>query len=89
MKTLAESIYYSLVGELTEDNQVPGVEDAFAPDSECDKLYVEISEAAQRLSDRLGISSFDRDIEIIMGNYMQIQKLLCLKMFHYGAKMGK
>ena len=45
----AETVYLSLLGELTEP--MPGIGNAFAPGQDCEKLYRQIFDAKCRLCD--------------------------------------
>ena len=84
---LAEDVYLTLCGEVHNAYAVPGVENAYADGSECDRLYNELCDAYDRLRRRLGITDEDEDIEIIIGNLMSIQSILCQKMYFYGQSL--
>lgn len=84
-----EEIYYTLLGEMDGRYVLPGVENAYAPDEECDRLYTEIIAARDRLRDRLGVSDEDPDLECILDNSLTIQRILCEKMFRYGQLLGQ
>lgn len=79
-----EDVYYTLLGELEESYALPAVENAYAPGGECDRLYTEIQNACQSLCNRLGVPDEDADVELVLGNFLSIQRILCEKMFHYG-----
>lgn len=49
-----EQVYYSLLGEMTEDSALPWVESAFAPGSVCEEQYERMLDAYGRLRQRLG-----------------------------------
>ena len=76
-----EDVYYTLCGELCEEYAVPGIENAYAEGAACDVLYNEISEAYERLRNRLDVIDEDGDVEVIINS---IQHILCEKMFLYG-----
>ena len=80
----AESVYETLTDVLNEPYQVPGVENAFAEGTLCTGLYREVYEANLRLCERLGQPEDDPDVELIINNLLQINKHLCLRMYHYG-----
>ena len=80
---LMEAVYDSLLGERIVP--VPGVENAFAEESLCEKRYNEMQEAYQRLRIRLNKSGEAHDVEIIINALLSIQRELCYKMFHYGS----
>jgi len=86
MDSLAEKVYYTLIGVLEDSFQISWVENAFAPNTECDRLYCEILQANERLCQRLGVPQEDTDVELLMDHFLKIQKELCLKMFSYGVK---
>ena len=79
----AEKIYDTLNGAFCDGLGVPGVEDAFAPGSECARLYTEIYDANRRLCSRLGLEE-DRDVETIISSGMSICRILGLKMYEHG-----
>ena len=66
-----------------------GVENAFAEGSYCASCYHEISEAYERLRDRLGVVDEDEDVEIIIGAFENIQQELCCRMYSYGVQFGE
>ena len=80
----SEEVYDTLCGEVHGVYAVPGVENAYTDGAPCDTLYNEMSEAYERLRDRLGVVDEDADVEIIINNLMAIQRILCEKMFRYG-----
>ena len=79
-----EDVYYSLLGEMEESSALPNVENAYISGGECDRLYIEIHLACRRLCNRLGVPDEDSDVELILGNFAAIQRILCEKMFGYG-----
>ena len=82
-----EDVYLTVCGEVHGAYAVPGVENAYATGSPCDLLYEEMSQAYERLRDRLGVIDEDPDVEIIINNLMRIQQILCEKMFFYGQTL--
>ena len=86
---LAEDVYLTMLGELTEGNGVAGVENAYAPGGVCDRAYNDILAAYDRLRRRLGAGEEDPDVEIIMDAFLTIQRELCLEMFCCGIKLRK
>ena len=82
-----EDVYYTMLGELVEPYALPAVENAYAPGGECDRLYTEIHRASERLHSRLGVPQEDADVEIILSNFLSIQRILCEKIFRYGQKI--
>lgn len=60
------------------------VENEYAEGKLCEQLYQEVSDAAQRLYDRLGRDE-DRDVVTIIMNLLKIGEIQGLKMYDYGA----
>lgn len=79
-----DDIYYTLCGDVLEEYAVPGIENVFAEGAVCDVLYTELQEAYERLRHRLGVDDEDEDIEVIINNLMDIQRILCERMYSYG-----
>ena len=82
--SFAEAVYQTLTDTLVEPEQVPGVENAFAEDAPCGKLYAQIYQANLRLCARLGQTECDPDVELIINSFLEINHHIGLKMFHYG-----
>lgn len=62
------------------------VEDEFADDRYCEKLYSEMLAAYARICQRLHEpSGEDRDVEIIINNLLDIGRYQSMKMFNYGS----
>lgn len=86
MEKFVEAVYDSLQGELLVP--VPGVKNMFAQGEICALKYQQMWDAYLRLCMRLGVVDEDEDVEIIICALMDIQKLLAIKMYEYGAKFG-
>lgn len=86
IEELSELVYYTLVGELSPPFAIDSIENAYSNGSECDRLYNEVCDAYDRLRQRLGVEDEDEDVEIIIGNLLSIQQILCLKMYHCGTQ---
>ena len=84
---LENRVYATLLGEyaLHPEDRVPGVPDAFGPDSECARLYDRMDEIRQRLWERLD-SPEDEDVERLIGCLEAIRDCLCLEMFRQGRR---
>ena len=80
----AENVYETLIGSLLEEYGIPGVKNAYADGSLCNGLYQQIYRANCRLCARLGQEENDPDVELIINNFLQINRILCLEMYHYG-----
>ncbi len=83
-----EDVYETMIGVRKKEYCVPGISNEYEPGNPCTLLYQEVYEANRRLCQRLGISADDHDVETIVSNMFDIQKLLCMKMYEYGAKFG-
>lgn len=81
--TIFDEIYTSLLGVANEDSALDWVENAFSPGSPCFDANEEIWEARLRLCERLGLED-DRDVQILVDNFYDVQEYLCRKMFLYG-----
>lgn len=86
-----ELIYQILNGDIEEGGVAlpDGIEvvDEFGEGRECAQLYDRIYKAKLRLGKRLGTDE-DSDVEEIIGCMDQITRILAMKMFECGAKMG-
>ena len=82
---LETDIYATLIGVIDEKHRVPGVENAFAPGSYCDRRYQDMMDCRQRLYDRLG-SEEDEDVEALIMAMESIQTALCIEMFRLGLR---
>ena len=80
----AENVYETLTGSLCEEYSIPDVENAYAPGLPCNKLYQQIYWANRRLCERLGQGEDDPDVELIINNFLEINRILCLEMYRYG-----
>lgn len=78
-----EKVYLSMLGELIQP--LEGIPNAFAPGTPCEKLYQQIYDAKCRLCDRLNAEE-DSDVECILDNFFEINRELCLQMYHLGAE---
>lgn len=81
-----DDIYYTLLGEQEGPYAVPGVENIYAPGRECDRLYAGIIAARERLQARLGTPDEDADLELILGNFLSIQRIVCEEIFRCGQR---
>ena len=79
----AQAVYDTLCGQVEQDMCVPGVENAFARGSVCDRSYEAAVEARNHILMRLGVEE-DPDVDRIFGELMYITRQLSLKMFMYG-----
>ena len=84
----AQAVYETLIGELIEEYQVPGIENLFTNGSQRDLLYIQMRQAYNRILERLGLQDEDTDIEKIICTLTDIQKIVALRMFEIGALIG-
>lgn len=85
MELWAETVYYTLWGAMAKGYEAPGVENLFAEGKKCDVLYSEMSDAYERVRDRLGVIDEDEDVEIVISSLMDICKEVGMHMYRYGA----
>ena len=76
-------IYLSMMGELVQP--LEGIPNAFAAGEPCQMLYQQIYEAKCRLCDQLGEDE-DSDVEYILDCFFEINRELCLRMYHLGLE---
>ena len=86
--SFVEDVFYTMCGELQQDSCIPGVEDAFAEGALCDRAYNDLSDAYERLRQRLQVEDEDSDVEQIIHAGMEITRELCFRMYEYGAKFA-
>ena len=79
-----KEVYMTLNGQYCPGQGVPGVENAFETGEPCEALYASAYAAYQRICDRLGVRDEDADLETIFQSFLEINHILCIKMFHYG-----
>ena len=84
-----EAIYETLSGLRLPEAEVPGIENAYADGSLCQRNYSQMLDAYQRLCVRLHTREEDPDVEIIINNMLTIEKELAIKMFYYGLEYGR
>ena len=86
----ANTVYEMVMGAITEDEaseEYAKIQDEFSKDSECDRLYGEIYEANQHISQKLHKSGEeDPDVELIINHMFDICRIIGIKMFEYCAK---
>lgn len=83
-----EDVYDTLRGVLVPQARLEGVENAFAPGTDCAKRYGQMLDAYERLCNRLGVEEEDEDVEIIITSMMAIEREISQRMYLYGAKFG-
>lgn len=85
----AQRVYDSLSGVLLKEYCVPGVEDVFMEGKPCAELYRGILKAYERLCSRLGTVDEDVDVEVIINGFMEINRIIGIKMYEYGYEKGR
>ena len=62
------------------------IQNEFSEGSECEKLYEEVYEAKQRISQKLHKAGEENaDVELIINHMFDICRIVSAKMFEYGA----
>ena len=89
-----EMIYELASGAYSPDSDVAvnhsTVVNEYEEGAFCGEAYKEVFAACERLCDRLGVPfGEDEDIECIIDNMTEIQKVLCMKMYEYGWYFAK
>lgn len=83
----ANTVYEMVMGAITEDEaseEYAKIQDEFSKDSECDRLYEEIYEAKQYISQKLHKSGEeDPDVELIINHMFDICRIISIKMFEW------
>lgn len=82
-ETIAQKVYDSLWGQVKEEYRLPWVEDAAEMGTPSMDLYGRAVEHAWEVSERLGAEE-DPQVEQIIQDLLELQRMLCLKMFDYG-----
>ncbi len=65
------------------------VKNEFHPDSQCRALLDRVYLARVRLGMRLKTDANDEDIMMLVDSYEELQRLLCLCMYDYGALLER
>ena len=87
-RSFMERVYECMTDEVIAEYRIPGVENAFEEGSYCMNLYEKAYNAYRRLCHRLQAGDEDPDVEIIFHSFLQMQKILCCRMYRYGAQFG-
>lgn len=86
-----EKIYELVNGYFTEEvpAKVDGIhiENEFKGGSECSNLYEEVYALKAKINDRLSTDE-DEDLEHLIDCMESINRIIALKMYTYGAKIG-
>ena len=78
-------VYETLQDNLTPETCVPGVKNLFLDGSPCDRAYSQMHHAYMRLLARLNETDEDPDVEIIIGSFLTISRLLGEEMYRCGV----
>jgi len=87
--TPAEKVWLKMVGAYSELHPDPDqfqVPCEYANGAPCWQLYEQILDARNRLCERFGIDPEDRDLDIILSSYEEINQIFGIKMYQYGKK---
>lgn len=83
------TVYEMVMGVITESDiseEYAKIQNEFSEGSECDKLYEEVYEAKQRISQKLHkAGEEDADVELIINHMFDICRIVSAKMFEYGT----
>lgn len=86
---LKDTIYEILLGETVEELIQNGVkmqvESLYQDGSECDKLYEAVYNANRAICDKLGVDEC-KEVETIIANLNDIQRIVAMKMYDYGCQ---
>ena len=85
---MIERVYDTLMGNLTDEHQIPGIENAFSPGKPCDVLYSQIFRAYEEICNREQTQE-DDDVECIINSFLEICRIIGFQMFEYGAESAK
>ena len=85
----AEDVLETLLGERIAGTGVPGIENIYAPGGPCDRNYIAILDAYERLCARLNQKDQDADVETIIDALLENQRIIALKMYEYGVKLSR
>lgn len=87
-----DTIYEMLLGESLKELQLKEfdveIEDMFQSGSECDKLYEAVYQANRNICKQLGVEE-SKEIETIIANLDEIQRIIAMRMYDYGYQMAK
>ena len=88
MDQFATDVYTCMIENVHPVLRVPGVENIFAPGSECWEKFKQAVDASIRIGNRLGTDSEDKDIQILFDSMSRIQDILAVEMFKKGYDFG-
>ena len=77
-------IYETMLGFRVPGACAPGVEDAFAEGSLCQREYDRMRTAYEQLCSRLGAGDEDPDLNTMVDAMEAIQRELCERMYRFG-----
>lgn len=80
--TTFEQLYGTVLGYLTPENQLAGVEDVTGAGSAYDRAYQDILAARESLCRRFGLSPEDEDLEAIMSAIQALEKATAQGIFN-------
>lgn len=80
--TKFEQLYGTVLGYLTPENQLSGVEDISRDGTDYDRAYQELLDARENLCRRFGISAEDRDLETIMTAVEELERATALGIYN-------
>lgn len=88
---LKDTIYEILLGEsveeLTQNGVTMQIESVYQDGSECDKLYEAVYDANREICKKLGVDEC-KEVETIIANLNDIQRIVAMKMYDYGCQLA-
>ena len=85
---IMEQVYDTLTGNLVEEYQLPGIENAFASGEPCDVLYSQVYGFYQQICEREQTQE-NEAVDCIINNMLEICRIIGFRMFEYGMKYAK
>ena len=82
-----ERVYETLWGVYEEPYAIPGIKSEFENGSFCMNKYDEVYQANRRICKKLGVDEC-LDVEIIINSLLDIQQVMCRRMYEIGAEKG-
>ena len=83
-----DDVYHSLLGSLTPQARIPGVQNLFLEGSPCETAYSQMLQAYAQLLARLKEQEEDSDVETIITSLLTISRILGKEMYRCGAEFA-
>ena len=82
---MIEQIYDTLTGNLVEEHQFPGIENAFSAGKPCDVLYSQVYSFYQQICEQENTKEQEA-ADGIINNMLEICRIIGFRMFEYGMQ---